>query len=243
MMAGQGLTLPCRCMTTTSELLHKIHFILQDDDGVRWDDDEIVMWLNEAMVCLAAYPGAYTKTETLDLVEGTRQSLPDDTWSLQTIARNVDSEGIPTKPVRLVTRALLDSFNPGWHMDPPSPEVENYVYDDREPKVWWCYPPNDGTGHVQATYSAVPEGLEYDKEAGVDSVVPVDVSYIPSMVDYAVYRCQCKDSDYAPGANAAQAFFNSASVNLQTLLQQRGQTTPNAIMTAGTPVNPNGGTE
>lgn len=230
-------------MTTTSELLHKIHFILQDDDGVRWDNDEIIMWLNEAMVCLAAYPGAYTKTTVLELKKGTRQQMPDDTWSLQTISRNVEEDGTPLRPVRLVTRELLDSFNPDWHMDPESPMVENYVYDDREPKVFWCYPPNDGTGHLEVTYSAVPAPLKYDEAQGIDSVVPIEISYIPSMVDYAVYRCQCKDSDYTPGANAAQAFFNSANANLQSQLQQRGQVTPNSAMVANTPVNPNGGTE
>lgn len=230
-------------MTTVSELLHKIHFILQDEDGVRWDDQEILMWLNEAMVCLAAYPGAYTKTSVVSLSRGTRQVLPSDTWSLQTISRNVDSGGNALSPVRLVTRELLDAFNPMWHSDPETLEVENYVYDNREPKVFWCYPPNNGEGHVEVTYSAVPEAMQYDTANGVDSVVPIEISYIPSMVDYAVYRCQCKDSDYTPGANAAQAFFNSAAVGLQTQLQQRARVTPNSVMVKGTPTNPNGGTE
>lgn len=225
-------------MATAQDLIDRVWFLLQDEGGVRWPAEEILRWLNEGQVVLAAYPGAYTQTTTVDLSEGTRQQLPDDTWILQSISRNVDDYGVPLSPVRLVTRQLLDSYAPDWHMEDEEPLVENYVYDDREPSIFWVYPPNDGTGHVEVTYSGIPADM-----TSVTDTVAITDPYIPALVDYAVYRCQSKDSDYAPGSNIAQAFFNSASVALQVILQQRGQVTPNAAMVADTPVNPNGGTE
>lgn len=224
-------------MTKARELVERVAKALQDEELTRWTEPEMLDWLSEAQIAVARTPSAYTITCLHHLKEGTRQYMPSDAWSLITITRNFDEEGTPLYPVRIVARALLDACEPDWHLQSRAPLVENYVYDDRSPKEFYVYPPNDGTGIVELTYCGIPAPIE-----SMDDEIVLDDTFIPPLVDYMLYRANAKETDYATGVQSASAFFASYQQELANAMSARGILTPNASMSEGA-VNPNGGTE
>lgn len=220
------------------ELLGRVTTTLQDPDYVRWTEAELIEWMSEAQIAIAKTPGAYSKRAVVQMKEGTVQKLPDDAWELLSITRNVDEDGVPLTPIRLTTRSLLDAYFPQWHMIPERPLVENYVYDDRFPKEFSVYPPNDGEGHVELIYAAIPADL-----TSAEDDIELDESYAPALVSYVLYRATSKESDYAPGTQNAAAWYQSYLGEIQSAVQARGQVTPSSALMPGQTVNANGGTE
>ena len=223
-------------MTTALEVLERASRQLQDPEFVRWTKPEMLDWLSEAQIAIARVPGAYPITKVIQLGHGTRQFLPADAWHLITITRNFDGDK-PREPVRLVTRHLLDACVPDWHMVPEFPLVENYTYDDRTPKEFYVFPPNDGFGCVEIVYSGIPAEITSE----TDELV-VDDTYLPALVSYVIYRANCKESDYSAGVQSATVYFQAYGAEMDNSHQARGLTTPNSALQGG-PVNANGGTE
>ena len=226
-------------MTQAQVVLSKAALVLKDPEFVRWSEAELLDWISEAQVAIARTPGAYSLTKVMPLVEGTRQTLPKDAWSLVTVTRNYEEDGeTPLTPIRLVTRALLDASIPTWHMGPQRPLVENYVYDERSPGVFFVYPPNDGTGHAEVVYMGIPPKVE-----SAEQELSLDDSFVPAILSYVLYRAFSKDSDYAPGAQSAATYFSAYNTELSNAIQARSLTTPNASLGAEGPMNETGGTE
>lgn len=225
-------------MTKVREIIERVTKTLQDPDFVRWTKEELLDWVSEAQIAIARTPGAYGKAKVIPLVEGTQQQLPADAWSLLTITRNFDEDGTPLTPVRLVTRSLLDAYYPKWHMVAQHPLVDNYVYDDRFPRLFSVFPPNDGTGHVEVVYAGIPAEVVSD-----DATLELDDTFIPAIVSYVLYRATSKESDYAAGVQSATAWYQSYTSELSQAMQLRGQVTPTAALMPEQAVNPNGGTE
>lgn len=224
-------------MTKALEIMERAAKTLQDPEYVRWTKPEMLEWLSEAQVAIARTPGAYSKVKVIQLVEGTKQTIPEDGWSLLTVTRNFDIEDVPLTPVRLVTRSLLDAVVPTWHMISPTQLVENYIYDDRFPKQFFVYPPNDGQGQVEVVYMGIPAPIESE-----DQPLELDDTFVPALLSYVLFRAFSKESDYSSGAQSAAQYFQAYSNELVAALQARGQTTPNAALVPGA-VNGNGGTE
>lgn len=224
-------------MTQAIDILNRAARLLEDPEFDRWSKEEILVWLSEAQIAIARVPGSYTKFAVIDLKEGARQALPKDAWGLLTITHNVDEDGTPLRAVRLVTRSLLDSYEPNWHAAPERQIVENFVYDDRSPREFYVYPPNDGYGHIEISYMAIPEKLTAETDE-----IELDETFEPALLSYVLYRANSKDSDYAPGLQQAASYFQTYTQELMNALQARGVSTPNAAL-AGGPANANGGTE
>lgn len=224
-------------MTTALDIMGRASLALQDPEYVRWTRKEMLEWISEAQVAIARTPGAYSKVEVVDLVEGTKQHLPDDAWALVSITRNVDEDGTYLRPVRLVTRSLLDSAIPDWHMEAGKPLAENYVYDERTPKCFYVYPPNDGNGHLECIYMGIPAKVTEETQE-----LELDDTFVPALVSYVLYRATGKESDYASGLQSASSFYQSYMSELAQGLESRGRTSPNGSF-ANTPVAENGGTE
>lgn len=220
------------------EVLDRVVKTLQDPDFVRWSKEELLDWISEAQIAIARTPGAYSKLVVLALKEGTRQELPADAWELLTVVRNVDEDGVPLTPVRLTTRSLLDAYFPQWHMLRERPLVQNYVYDDRFPRIFSVYPPNDGSGRIEVIYAGIPAEITSE-----DQDLELDDTYAPALISYALYRASSKDSDYAPGTQNAAAWYQSYTSELDQTATTRGRQTPSSALVPDQPVNANGGTE
>lgn len=210
-----------------SEIMARASTILLDDDYTRWTMTELAMWLTDALREVAVVvPKATSKNIVVNLVEGTRQVLPSNCQQLLRVVRNVDIEGdnrVGKGVITIVQREGLDSQNPNWHDGQYvrfRPYARHFVFDETDPLTFYVWPGNDGTGHIEAVVSVIPDPIKpvnggdpellesYDVPLGV-----IDV-YANAILDYTLYRAYCKDSQNAGAANRAGLFYQQFSQSL-----------------------------
>jgi hypothetical protein len=194
-------------------LLDRATVLLQDPTHVRWPLPELVQWLNDGQLEIAATkPNAFVRNEKLRLVPGTKQILPDDAVSLIDIVRNAGTTGdIVGNSIRLVSREILDTQIPNWHTTAlENAVVKHYVYSTLDPKTFYVYPPQPavGFGYVEAIYVAAPT----DAELG--GLITLDSIYAPALLNYVMFRAYSKDAEYAANAEQAKAYLSMWTAQL-----------------------------
>ena len=199
---------------TARSIVNKAKIIVQDNTGVRYPDSEFLGWCNQAQRdVVAVKPDAYVKNVPVQLVAGTKQSLPADGTVLVDVKRNMGADGTTAgKTIRMVPQGVLDALNPDWHTTAASATGLHYVFDKRDPKHYYVYPPQPATGmgYVEIIHSATPTDCtlaEFDgvSTGEVDSVIALDDAYESPLLDLMLYRAYSKDSKYAGNAGRAAA--------------------------------------
>lgn len=176
---------------------------LVDAGATRWPDAELLKWLSDGQRALVvAVPAASAKRSTIALAAGTLQTIPGDGHMLLTAERNNGAAdgSAPGRALRVVSRELVEAFDPDWHTATAKAVAQNYVFDPNTPKSFFVTPPNDGTGHADIVYSVNPPELA----STADAISVADI-YQTALVDYVLYRAFEKDADFNAGASRAQA--------------------------------------
>lgn len=195
---------------TAQSIIRRVVETLQDNTSIRWPVSELVRYLNDAQREVILYrPDAAVTNASVPLVAGSRQSLPSGGTKLVEVVRN--SAGTK-RAVRMVNREILDAQLPGWHAQTGVTEILHYMYDPREPRVFYVYPPAAAVNAaVEVTYASVPgdilepaDGALYTAIAGNIGVPDI---YGNAVQDYVLYRAYTKDSEYAGNAARAQAHY------------------------------------
>lgn len=188
---------------------------LVDKTAVRWTREELLSWVNDAQRTIVQIkPDANAVTKAVKLVAGVKQRIPDDGWLFldlyYTLGRSGDKPG---RVVRNTSRAALDAVNPRWMAAKPVVEPVNFVFDAQDPETFFVYPPADGTGYVELSYSAVPTDL-----ASEDDKLGISDLYQTAILDYVLFRACSKDADYAPGVALSQYYFQlfAAALGIQS---------------------------
>lgn len=201
-----------------ADIIRRIQALTIDDTGVRWPESELVDWINDAQrEIVLLRPGASATNEKLDLVLGTKQTLPSAAVLLLNVKRNLDkATGVGKRSVRRVDQTVLDEQIPDWHdtsVVPATEEVKHYLYDEDDPLHFYVYPANDSTGSVEVVYSSNPAEVT----AGDNLSLP-DI-YANAVVDYAIARAFSKDAKYAANearvAKHMQLFMQSLGIKSQ----------------------------
>jgi len=197
---------------TAQTILNKAAIQLTDLTNVRWTRAELLSWLNDGMrQIVLLQPSASSTTTAVKLVAGTRQTIPAGGWLLLQIYRNLGTTGsIPGRAIRIVSRELLDGFNPNWHSEMQKPEVRNYIYDVQDQLAFFVYPPNNGTQYIELNYSAQPTDLTTESQ-----VIPLFDIFQSALVDYILFRACSKDAEYAPGLQLAQGYLATFTSAIQ----------------------------
>ena len=196
---------------TAKTIIDKAVVQLSDLSAVRWSRAELLDWINDAQrtIVLMA-PNSTNYTTTVQMAAGTRQTIPSDGWVLLDVYRNMGTTGsIPGRAIRLVSKELLDGFNPDWHSDSPTTAVKNYLFDTQDQTAFWVYPPSDGTGRIQINYARLPVPCSTEND-------PIYVNDIlqTAVLDYVLYRACSKDAEYAPGLELAAGYWASFTTAL-----------------------------
>ena len=211
---------------TASSIIQRAVQVLQDTTSVRWPTDELVRWLNDAQRELVLFrPDSNTKYGTGTLATGTRQDMNamagiTNPAKLIDIVRNM-AAGSNKGAVRLTAREILDAQVPGWHAMTGSINTIHYMFDVRDPRSFYVYPPAAGA-QLEIVYSAypadvpAPTGTDF---TGVSGMIGVADIYGNAILDYILYRAYSKDSEYAGnGPRAAAhygAFANSMGIEIK----------------------------
>ena len=182
----------------------------QDTTSIRWPVGEWVRYLNDGQREIMLHrPDAFYKSAVIDCVAGTKQALPADGAKLIDVQRN--STVTSKRAVRICSREILDAQMPNWHNIAGAAEIVHFMYDPREPKAFWVYPPATIAAKLEINYSATPTdiaepaaGSEYTAVVGNISVADI---YANALLDYMLYRGYLKDADYAGNAARAQAHY------------------------------------
>lgn len=188
-------------------------------DGVRWQNDELVRWINESYEMIVGLrPDASPKSDELTLVAGTKQTLPAEGQRLIDVIRNT-TPGSRMGAVRQTERKTLDWGRPNWHGQTPSPDTEFYVFDEYDPKKFYVYPPAEATNTLEVVYSVVPEPhVDYTTDKALP--IRIDDQYAPAIVDYVLFRAFSKDNDAPQAAqrssNHYQMFTQGLGLNAKT---------------------------
>lgn len=211
-------------ITTVGEVIRRVKLILQEvtQNGTRWTNEELLGWLNESYQAIVAIkPDASSVNKVVDCVVGSRQELPADGHRLLDVVRNtaVGSNGYS---VMKTSRNALDATRRGWHGETPSVTIEQFVFDDHDPRHFYVYPPAAATAKLEIIYSSVPQPhANAQATASSTEVIRLGDSFAPAIVDYILARAYSKDAEHA--ANLQRAQMHSGSfVNMLGAEAQAG---------------------
>ncbi len=197
------------------DIVARVAEVLQDVSGVIWTSSQVKQWLHEAelSVCFVR-PDAYSVMAPLPLVADTRQSLDNLIGQpvpirLLDVVRNTTALNAPGKAVRRIARGDLDAADPDWHIATAVVAPTEFCFDDRSPRELYVNPPADGTGLIEVLYAAVPPAYDL---GDANQLIAVRDSYVPALIEWALYRCFSRDSEmtrnWQRGQTHLQSFFN-----------------------------------
>ena len=184
---------------------------LQDSTSVRWPISELVRYLNDGQREVVLYrPDSMVTNAPLTCVAGTRQTLPSAGSKLIEIVRNVAATSAK-KAVRMINREILDAQTPGWHSLTGVVDITHFMYDPRDPRTFYVYPPATTLAQLDIVYAAYPTDITEPADGALYSAVSGNISlpdiYGNVLGDYILYRAYTKDSEYAGNAQRAQAHY------------------------------------
>jgi len=190
------------------EVFDRVYRVLQDDSMIRWLPTETLQWITDGQrVIVLVRPDSCMKNTTLDLVEGSRQTIPDDGLRLLDIVRNIGG-----RSVRLVDREILDASDPAWHTRKGSPVIRNYAYDNRDPKTFYVSPPamkpDPKLIPPKATLEIMYSVLPVPVTDAADDLTVSDI-YMDPLVNYVLFRSYTKEAQFAQNAQLAATYLQT----------------------------------
>lgn len=218
---------------TAQSIVRRVVETLQDNTSVRWPVNELVRYLNDGQREIALYrPDAMVTNATVTLTAGSKQALPANGSKLIEVIRNNTASS--KRAVRLVNREILDAQSPSWHNIAGVTEVLHFMYDPRDPKVFYVYPPAAASGaSVDLVYSALPTDITEPADGSTYSAVTGNISvpdiYGNVIQDYILYRAYSKDSEYAGNAQRAQAHYGAFANALGIEMKATVNFQPNTV--------------
>lgn len=162
----------------------------------RWTQAMHLTNVNEGMLALVKIkPDANTKTATVALVAGAKQTMPADCIGIVELRQNQNGAAILP-----CDRVALDAFSPLWMTTPTAGAVKHYMADPH-PGTFYVYPAQPASpSSVVMTYVAIPATVAYGDNIGVRDI------YADALVNYLLYRAYAME-DEAGAAEKAVAYL------------------------------------
>lgn len=188
-----------------ASLLVRAGDLLQDVTNIRWTQDEMLRWVNDGQrEIVLQRPEASAVNGPVLLAAGTKQTLPALGLRLLDLPRNMGVGGAtPGRAIRLVQREVLDAQLPDWHSGTASVPVKHFMFDERNPRNYYVYPPVPASpaAYAEAIYSTSPTDCTLNGNLNLDDI------YGNVILDYILYRCYSKDAEYAANATRAVGYY------------------------------------
>ena len=200
---------------TVKNILDRVQITLQDTTNIRWTQEELLNYLNDAQREIALLkPDATSINTNIQLATGTQQSLPSGGNRILRVLRNMSSaagDATGGRAIRQVSLESLDAQDPNWH-DPTATGlskhttiVKHWVYDESDPKVFYVYPGVAGNAFVEIVYSVVPGVLDYSSSGS--SELGVSDIYANAVINFILYMAHNKDSESAGNQAKATGYY------------------------------------
>jgi len=204
-----------------SAIVDKAEIILLDTTNVRWAATELLAYLNEGQRAIVLLkPDTNVTTDSYALIAGTKQRIPDGTSDYQNatpttlpagimlidVERNMGTGGATAgRAVTIVDIRIMDTNDPDWHAATAAAEVKHYMFDIRNPKVFYVTPPQptSGFGYIEVSYSSLPADVI------ISAAITLDDIYSDVLLDYILYRAYQKDADYSKDVGRVQGYYSA----------------------------------
>lgn len=177
-----------------SEVLADLTDELSDPSYVTWTEAQLISYINDAQKQLSLVrPDSTSVIEAVQLVPGTKQTIPSTNRRLLDIVRNMGADGVtPGPPVRATDRDTLDLFNQDWHNDAVATAIKNFIYDEDYPDTYYVTPPVHGSTavYVEGVFSKNPTVLTLTTES-----LEVDDVYKAPILHWALFRAYSKEME------------------------------------------------
>lgn len=179
---------------------------LLDPTNVRWSKSVLLNFLNAGQRQIVLLrPDAGVKTASIPLVTGSRQTLPTEGIRLFDITRNMGADGnTPGPAIRIIDREELDALDPNWASAAPANDIVHYVFDGRNPTIFYTYPGGTAGRTVEAVFQATPTAATINGVDGglSDSPIALNDVYEPPLRSYVMHRAYAEDTDASDQAKA-----------------------------------------
>lgn len=201
---------------------------IQDTTSIRWPVNELVRYLNDAQREVVMYrPDAMNTTATMTLALGSRQDLDLAALTLSPaklieITRNMAATSAK-ESITLIDRKILDATTKGWHNQTPTVNILHYMFDPRDPKTFYVYPPATTLAQLEVMYAAYPTDITEPADGVLFGAVTGNLTvpdiYGNAVLDYILYRAYSKDAEFSGNAARSQghyaAFANSMGAEIK----------------------------
>jgi len=204
--------------TTVRSILNRSASLLSDEEHVRWEESELLEWLNDGQRVIARGPATdvYVLRDNITAVAGTVQVLPDNAIRLVDVVKNVSSGAA----IHQTDYATVDALSSTWRAASPGP-AEVFFYDDKNPLQFEVYPPQSGGESIEVVFNAKPGDVV------ANGTIIVNDMYADSLIDYIVYRGLSKDTeDSSSDLKRATAFYRAFLLGIGYKESTDGQIEP-----------------
>lgn len=195
---------------SAQSILKRVVDQLMDVANVRWSAAELVRYLNDGQKEILIYrPDATGTTLTVNLTAGAKQSLPAGAFKLLDVVRN---SGGTKAAVRKIDQKLLDAQLPDWYNGTGQTVIKHYMYDPRDPRVFYVYPPAAAANAaLEILYSIYPTDIAEPAAGASYTTVTGDITvtdfYSNALIDYILFRAFAKDAEFGGNITRAQAHY------------------------------------
>ncbi|MBY6105022.1 hypothetical protein KUW19_00835 [Ferrimonas balearica] len=219
--------------TTVIDLIKRAKIILQDTTGTRWPDSELLGWFNDAQLAVVnRRPDALVSNDSFTCAEGAKQALPSDALRLIKIVRNLTTG----TSIRAIRGEILDDQIPDWYSQEPTTEVKHYVFDPRDPKTFYVYPPATATVSLELAYTVAPAAVAIADFENDATTITLDDSFKNALLDFMLYRAYSKDADYAANGQRAVSHYQAFETALGAKYEPDAAMNPTPLPTGNTSI-------
>lgn len=176
-------------MATANDLINRCRDLIQDVEGQRWTDTELLRWLNDAQLeVVRIAPHANSALLTQPLSVGTSQPIPGTAIALIRFVGNGSTTNLGKVPMTVDVNQM-DRADPNWRTATPTTVVEHVMTDPKH-NIFHVYPPNNGAGSMVLECGVYPTVV-----MTTSGTISVEEEFSTSLVNYMAYRALQKDSD------------------------------------------------
>ncbi|WP_422461750.1 MULTISPECIES: DUF6682 family protein [unclassified Endozoicomonas] len=192
-------------------IIQRVRNLLQDNTAVpRWSNNDLLDAYNEALLAVVQNrPDVNSQLLAFTCQAQAVQSLPPGTYRLLDIVDN-PSTG---RTVIATTRSSLDSLLPNW-TTATGESVEQYVYDQKSPSVFYVYPVPPADHQLNLLVSHAPARIAITNFDTDIQLFSLDELWLNPVINYMLFRAFSMDMETEANMQQAQSYLAMFANNL-----------------------------
>jgi len=198
---------------TCQNIVDSAEIILHDTGNADFAAADLFTFLKTCQRKIASIkPDASVTNASVQLATGTKQSIPTGGIQLINVTRNMGTDGSTAgEAIQFCDLATMNDLNPDWNTDTASATVQNYIFDSKNPKSFYVYPPQPGSdqGYVEEVYAVTPAD-----PASIAAAITLDDIYEPALLHMLLHMVYSIDAAQSPYASQQSQYHWNMAVTL-----------------------------